>query len=964
MLTRTQSAMRRLLLAALLTTASAFLPARADGPPTLKPPGTLPFGHNPAEMRNTVWKRLTLLPDGVTKITSVEGITEYRLKNGLRVLLFPDQSKPTITVNITYLVGSRHEGLGETGMAHLLEHMVFKGSTKHPNVPQELTEHGCRPNGTTWYDRTNYFETFSASDENLKWALDLESDRMVNSFIKKEDLASEFTVVRNEFEMGENSPQYVLMERVLAGAYLWHNYGKSTIGSREDIERVPIENLQAFYRKYYQPDNAVLLVTGKVDEEKTLMLINEYFSPIPKPARVLQAPYSVEPVQDGERSVTLRRTGDTQGIGLAYHTPPAAHPDYAVLDVLMDVLTNEPSGRLYKALVEGKKAAYQYGWTPSLHDAGFAYFYTEVRKEQSLDSAKTVMLATLDEMSRKAPTTEEVDRAKTKILSNIELLFKNSDQTGLQMSEWMGAGDWRLVYLYRDRVKQVSPADVQRVAAAYLKPSNRTVGVFVPETKPDRAEVPAAPDVEALVKDYKGDAAMAAGEAFDVSPANIDARTKRGAEANGLKFALLPKTTRGGTVTAQIRLRLGDEKSLMNKSTVAGLTASMLERGTKTRSYQQIKDELDKLKARVFVYGGNQEANVQIETNKDNLPAVLKIVTDYLRNPIFPESEFAKLKEERLAGIESQKQEPQSLAFNVSERLVNPYPKGHIWYTATFDEEIEAIKATTVADVKQFYKDFYGAQNAVVSVVGDFDEAAVRQAVKVDLGNWKSAKPFVRVPLQLVAVTPKTETIQTNDKANAMFVAGMKFAMRDDDPDYPALYLANYILGGGFLNSRLATRIRQKEGVSYGVGSYLQADDNDKNATFGSYAIYNPENSERLEKAYKEEIEKMTTDGVSAAELKAAKSAVLQSRSVTRSQDGALAGKWTQYLTKDGRSFVFDADFDKKIEALTPEVLNAVVKKYVDYNKLTIVKAGDFVKAAQKAKDGQPASSVGSGKKD
>jgi zinc protease len=204
MLTRTKSALCGLLLAALLTTVATFT-ACADGPPRLA--GMRPADLKAAEMQmsRTLWRRipslrpsdtpLTRLPDGVTKITSVEGITEYRLKNGLRVLLFPDQSKPTITVNITYLVGSRHEGLGETGMAHLLEHMVFKGSTKHPNVPQELTEHGCRPNGTTWYDRTNYFETFSATDENLKWALDLESDRMVNSFIKKEDLASEFTVV-------------------------------------------------------------------------------------------------------------------------------------------------------------------------------------------------------------------------------------------------------------------------------------------------------------------------------------------------------------------------------------------------------------------------------------------------------------------------------------------------------------------------------------------------------------------------------------------------------------------------------------------------------------------------------------------------------------------------------------------------------------------------------------------------
>ncbi len=910
----------------------------------------------------------TALPEGLTKITSVEGITEYQLKNGLRVLLFPDPSKPTVTVNITYLVGSRHEGLGETGMAHLLEHMVFKGSTKHKNVPQELTEHGCWPNGTTWYDRTNYFETFSATDENLKWALDLESDRMVNSFIEKKDLDTEFTVVRNEFESGENSPQRVLMERVLSSAYLWHNYGKSTIGSKEDIERVPIDKLKAFYQKYYQPDNAVLLVAGKFDEAKTLELVNQYFSPIPKPTRMLVQPYTVEPTQDGERAVSLRRVGDTQGVAVAYHTPAGTHPDYATIDVLMDVLTNEPSGRLYKALVENKKAASQWGWTPALHDPGFAYFYADVRKERSLDSARMVMLSTLDGLTKQPPTAEEVERAKTKLLKDIELQFKQVDRVGLNLSEYMAAGDWRLIFIYRDNIRKVQPADVARVATAYFKPSNRTVGLFMPDQKPDRAEIPAAPDVMALVKDYKGEAIVAAGEAFDPAPANIDARTKRGQEPNGLKWAFLPKSTRGNSVRVNMILRYGNEQEMMNKSTIADFTASMLERGTKTRSYEQITDELNKLKARAYVYAGGQSANIGIETTKENLPAVMALVTDCLRNPTFPETEFEKMKQERLAGIESQKQEPQAIAFRVASRLMSPYPKGHLWYTPTFDEEIATIKALTLDDVKQFYKNFYGGQSTVVAVVGAFDEAAMRGQLKTSLGNWKAAKPFARIPLQLFAdVKPKTEAIQTDDKANAMLVTGMKFPMRDDDPNYAALYMANYILGDGFLNSRLATRIRQKEGVSYGVGSYVSADDNDAIANFGSYAIYNPENSERLENAYKEEVEKLIKDGVTADELKAAKTAVLQNNQVERSQDGILSRKLAQYLSLSaGRTFTYDAELEKRMAALTPEQVNGVIKKYLDYSKLTIVKAGDFAKAAKAIADkapAQPAGQVGGSKK-
>src|SRR5713101_6340050 len=262
----------------------------------------------PLALALALWAGLCLAPAGFTqtKVSSVEGITEYRLDNGLKVLLFPDSSKPTVTVNVTYLVGSRYEGYGESGMAHLLEHMLFKGTATRPGIMPELSNHGAQFNGTTSYDRTNYFETMTATDENLRWALDMEADRMVNSRIARKDLDSEMTVVRNEFESGENNPARVLLQRVMSAAFVWHAYGKDTIGSRSDIEHVPIDRLQAFYRRYYQPDNAMLVLAGKFDETKTLTWIQELFGAIPKPARKLDNDYTVEPVQDGERTTTVR----------------------------------------------------------------------------------------------------------------------------------------------------------------------------------------------------------------------------------------------------------------------------------------------------------------------------------------------------------------------------------------------------------------------------------------------------------------------------------------------------------------------------------------------------------------------------------------------------------------------------------------------------------------------------------
>lgn len=875
------------------------------------------------------------------KTASVEGITEYELPNGLRILLFPDQTKSTVTVNVTYLVGSRMEGYGETGMAHLLEHMLFKGSTNHTNIPQELSSHGASPNGSTWYDRTNYFETFSATDENLNWALSLEADRMINSFVAKKDLETEFSVVRNEFEMGENYPSSILQERVMSTAFVWHNYGKSTIGSKEDIEKVPIENLQAFYRKFYQPDNAVLMVSGKIDEAKTLALVVKYFGSSPRPTRILQEPYTVEPPQDGERAVVLRRVGEVQAASAGYHIPSASHPDYIAMEILSNVLTNEPSGRLYKALVETKLASSVYAQTFALKDPGYMYFDTEVLKEKSLDSVQKTMLSLLDNLKSHPITQEELDRARTSLLRDFELAFNKSEVVGTFISEFIASGDWRLMFLYRDRIEKMTLADVNRCALEYLKPSNRTTGLFIPEKDPSRSIIPASPDLKETYKTYKGKALVAEAEAFDATPTNLEKRTKRGEIAGGGKYALLSKTTRGNLVKMKITLRIGSEKGLENKGDFFEPTASMLMKGTKSMSEEQINDTLAKMKAEVGISVGGQNVNVDINTTRDNLKNVLSIVKQILREPTFPASEFGKMKEELLAGIDQQKSDPQAIAFLRIEQLTKVYPKSDFRYASTFDEMTAATNKLTIDDVKKFYSDFYTSSNSTVAVVGEFDEAMVITALNSILGNWTSPEKYTRAADNFAKATPKSEKILTPDKKNATLAARMNLTLKDDNAEYMALIMGNYMLGGGFLNSRLATRIRQKEGISYGVGSWLRASAQDQSGEFGSYAIYNPENSEKLMAAYNEELNKMLTDGFTEAELKDAKSGFIQSRGKNRSDDGYIMSRLSDYLIL-GRTFAWDESQENQVNALTISQVNSAMKKWIIPAEITIVQAGDF----------------------
>jgi zinc protease len=884
------------------------------------------------------------LPQGVTQVTSVEGITEYALPNGLHVLLFPDASKPNVTVNMTYMVGSRHEGYGETGMAHLLEHLLFKETNTRKDVKQELKDHGAEMNGSTSWDRTNYFETMTATDENLKFGLELEADRMVNSKIEKRILDSEMTVVRNEFEIGENSPERILFQRALEQAFTWHNYGKLPIGNRSDIENVPINRLAAFYHKYYQPDNALLTVAGKFDPQTTMAMVATLFGKLPKPTRVLDQTYTVEPTQDGERSITLRRVGDTQGIVIIYHAPAGSHPDDAAANVLAGILGERPSGRLYKALVDNKKAVGVSMGVEDLHDPGFIVASASLKQDQSLEEAKQAMLKVIEGIASEPPTKEEVERAKTRILKNIELEMADSQSVALDLSEYYSQGDWRLMFLQRDRIKNVTEADVLRVAKAYLKESNRTLAAFIPTKNPDRAEIPATPDVAAALKNYKGSATVSEGEAFDPSPANIESRVQRSSLPGGLKMALLPKKTRGGTVVASVTIRFGDEKAVFGKSAVAGITGSLLMRGTKNKSRQQIQDEMDRLKTQMGVSGGATSASATMETTEANLPGALKLAAEVLREPAFPESEFETVKQQRIAAAEAGRSEPQSLAFTEYQHRLNPYPRGDVRYVSTADEQIEDLKKVTLDDVKKFYQQFYGASVGEITVSGQFNPAEITKLANELFGNWKSPGFYTRITSMYQKIAGSDKNIETPDKQNAVFVAGQTMKMTDEDPDYPAMVLANYMFGSSGLGTRLSRRIRDKEGLSYVVQSQMSVPTKDDGGVFAAIALSAPQNTPKVEASFRDELAKTMKEGFSADEVAAAKKAWMQERTIGRSQDVALVGLLGNRARFD-RTLEFDKTLEAKVNALTADQVNEAFRKHVDPNALVVVKAGDFKKA-------------------
>jgi zinc protease len=877
------------------------------------------------------------------KVTEVEGITEYRLPNGLKLLLFPDQSKPTVTVNMTYLVGSRHEGYGETGMAHLLEHMLFKGTPGHKDIPAEFNARGARFNGSTSEDRTNYYELFQATDDNLEWALSLEADRMVNSFVARKDLDTEMTVVRNEYEMGENSPTGVLIKRLQSIAYDWHNYGNSPIGNRSDIENVDIAHLQAFYRTYYQPDNAVLTVAGKFDPAKALPLVTKYFGAIPKPKRELPKLWTVEPTQDGERSVVVRRTGDQQVVLVGYKMPSTLHADSQALTYASFVLGDTPSGRLHKALVETGKAASATAGSLDGVDGGLFVTLAVVKKGDPVEPVRDEMIRIVEEFAATPPTAEEMERARVQLANSAERTMTDHERIGLALSEYIALGDWRTFFLLRDARQKVTGAEVQAASRKYLLRDNRTVGLFLPTETTQRSEIPKVASAAELLKGYQPQAAVADAEVFDASPENIEKRVKR-LEISGMKLALLTKKTRGETVFFSMSLPAGDVKTLQDQDFAQYLTGAMLRMGTTRYTRAQLADEFNKLK----VSGGVNGQGASFQTTRPNIVAAIRLAAHVAREPSFPPEEFEQLKKLMVTSIEAQLAEPAARASEALDKHFNIYPKGDPRYEYTLQEQLEAVKAVTLEDVKRFHRTFYSANNALFSVVGDFDEAEVQKAIQEGFGGWRNDTPYQRVTREYRDIPAVNLAIETPDKENATLLARTNSEVKQDDPDYPAFFLADYMLGGGAgFDSRLTARIRVKEGLSYGVNSQIIGPIFDRAGGWTVSAIAAPQNIAKVEAALREELAKALKDGFTDEEVAKAKAGWVPKFAQNRVQDQQLAGRLLSHLDS-GRTFLtWDKVFEARILAVTPEQVRTALRKYVDPARLTVIKAGDFAKAAK-----------------
>ena len=878
------------------------------------------------------------------KTAEVEGVSEYMLNNGCRVVLIPDKSSTSITVNMTVLVGSRHEGYGEAGMAHLLEHMLFKGTPTHGDIDKELKERGVLDlNGTTDYDRTNYYETLPASDENLEWTIAMEADRLLNCFIRGEDLFSEMTVVRNEFESGEDSPSSILMQRIMANAYEWHNYGKSVIGNRADIERVPVTRLRAFYKKYYRPDNVVLFVAGKFELEMALASAAKHFGTIPIPSVPLEATYTMEPTQDGERIVYLNRTGDVAMVGVAYHVPSMAHEDTPALVILEHILGTEPTGRLYQELVKTKQASTVVAMHQAGYDPGLFGCLVYVNRDSTVDAIRESLSKMIEKVVTNGVTEEELSRAILELVNRKEDMQNDTASFAYELSDWAASGDWRLFFLERDRIEKVTVEEVKKVALRYFKDSNRTTGIFVPTPQPNRSSIPQSPNVDSIVAGYKGRDSVLTGEVFAPTPENVAARVFRGTLPSGIKYAMLPKQVRGDKFVMNLTLRFGTEASLSNPKLIQAskVLGSAWLLGTKDLSEAQIQDGFEALQAECTATSDVGSVTFQLSGKKKYFEETIELLTKVLREASFPSEEFELLKTKRRADIESALTDPSYLAQNALSRKINPFPESNVHYVPTGKESMDRLAAISANDVRELYQKFLAGSVGELTIVGAFNKDAAIDQVSAMLIGWKSKEVYSRIAKPYQLTKSETISIETPDKENATYLAASNLQVRSDDPEWEAMFIANDILGGGSLSSRLGERVREQEGLSYGVGSQFIAKALDRSAVFMTYAITNPTNRDKVVSTIDEVFQQMLKEGITDKELESSKTSFLKGVEDSLSDDSQLMSTLHQYL-ETGRDEAFLARRLEKMKKLTTADVNAVVSKLLDLKGRVIVTAGDF----------------------
>jgi zinc protease len=884
------------------------------------------------------------LPANVERVETFGGITQYRLQsNGMPILLVPNHASPVFTFMVVYHVGSRNEAPGNTGSAHLLEHMIFNKSTEHfgrakghRTFQEVLYEAGAdfsSTNMTTWYDRMNGYSTLPA--DKLELAMKIEADRLGRALILDSERQSEMSVVRNEFEIGENNPTQALYKAVIGAAIQAHPYHWSTIGYRSDIEGVTTEKLREHYRNFFWPNNAQAILVGDFDPQKALQIFaREFgaFEPSPDP---IPEVITVEPPQEGERRTIVKRPGTVSLVMLGYIRPGALHPDFLPLEVLRTILADGVNSRLHQAVVETQLASDVSALNFTLRDPFPLLVGATVAPGREPGNVEESLKAALYAVAENGVTEDELRQAKQQIETSIIRSRDGTFQYTWALGEAVASADWKWFLTYVDRINAVTADDVKRVAATYLVPDRATVGWFVPTVAAtSAATAPVAAKAETVVQPR---AAMKQTKPTSSSRGRSFAeRTTRKVLPNGIIVDVVENRA-NPTVAIRGLVFAGGSTSPAGQPSIADLTARMMQRGTAKRTKEQIASLLDGAGA-TRSYGTNLfDATLSLNGLSRDLPLLIDVLADELRNPKFAPEELAKAKSELRTTV---LRNDDATAFRAMEKLTQlVYVEGHPYRPAGRAAMEASIEAATADDLRAFHRARYTGANLVLAIVGDVDAKSTIALVEKHLGGLEPGKRLrIAAEPATPAEAPSSEVITMPGKANVNLVLGSSSGLRRSDPDYEAALIANAALGQNALSSRIGRRVRDTEGLSYNLFSRYDLSDALDGIWFVNIAVA-PQNVAKALHSTREEIAKFAAEGATEEEVEIQKNFFAGNFQVGLSTNAGVASTLIT-AEKFGFGPRYLDEFPSRMRSVTRDEVNEAIKSRFYPDRLHLIIAG------------------------
>ena len=864
------------------------------------------------------------------------GIKEYTMtSNGLRVLLKQDNTAPVATFMVTYEVGSRNEAIGYTGSTHLLEHLMFKGSrkfnTKKGNsVFQTLQSLGARMNATTWLDRTNYFAVLPS--EHLETLIEIEADRMRNAYIKEEDRQSEMTVVRNEFERGQNSPSGVLDENIWATAYQAHPYHHSTIGWKEDIENVSIERLREFYDTFYWPNNATAIAIGDFTEKDALSMIKKHFGKIRKSTKPIPEVYTAEPKQEGIRTITLKRAGQQGIVGVAHKTPAATHPDAPTFMVLSSILSSGKNSRFYKNITDKGLTTSVYIWDSLFRDPGLFTVYANLSPDVDHKTVEKAVVDEYEKIKKDGVSDEEVKNAQTQLIASMKFRQDGSYAIASGLNEAIASGDWTLYTTYNKKIDTVTKEDVQRIVKEYFKEDLSTIGYFIPlgAGGQNKKLATKAKDLENMkLKHYSEEEELLSSKVVDTEP------------VEGVRLLTLKRGSGVVTLTGSM---LGGDIYASENARTADMVAAMLDQGTTNMTKFEISAQLESAGARLGFFNGQARVGFSGKFLSEDTKMVFDLLADQLKNPLFAEEDLNKAKKRQIANYKRSKESTRGNATN--NMLKAFYGTGHQNSPTDPDKAIEEIKKITPKNLKDFHSKNYGAGTMVIVAVGDVDHNSLESLIKEGFEGWKKSPLQEKKEAGTANKVSDKVYVTMQDKTSTDFLVGTALGIDRYHPDYLPLYVATHTLGGNF-SARLMQTVRVKEGLTYGINSSMRGFGNGNDGYWMVGGTFSPKLLSKGESSTLREIKKWSEEGITQKELDITKSTLTGGFQVGFDSTGGLAGGILDAIIVHGDLTYLDS-YPERIKAITLDEANTAISKYIFFDDLYQVAAGTI------DKDGNP----------